>query len=359
MKTVDLEFPLPHELIAQVPAKRRDESRLLIYDRASGDITHTVFRGIPRFLPERCRLFRNNATVFKARLAGRRAGGGEVECLLLEPNGSEGTFSCLLRPGKRLEPGKSFTIGETIEAKVLGRDPEGVFTVKFFRGETQVDAMTLAAEHGSMPLPPYIRRQKGHDERLDSLDPERYQTVYAHPLQKVAAAAPTAGLHFTPELIDVLIQRGADFHDLTLSVGLGTFQPISSDTLEDHRMHEEFYTIPAKSVGFLRNPGNRPRVMVGTTSVRSCEDFMLKCPPERAGDWSARSRLFIKPPYDFQATDHLITNFHLPRSTLLCLVAAFLDPGGENGLDTLKRLYAEAVKERYRFFSYGDSMLIL
>lgn len=359
MKTDDLEFPLPAELIAQVPASRRDESRLLVYDRATGEITHTVFRGIARFLPDRSRLFRNNATVFKARLAGRRVGGGDVECLLLEPNGPEGAFSCLLRPGKRLAPGKTFTIGETIEAHVLDRDPEGVFTVKFFQGEEPVDAMTLAAQYGTMPLPPYIRRMQGHDDRLDNLDPERYQTVYANPRQKVAAAAPTAGLHFTPELIEALVQRGADFHDLTLSVGLGTFQPISSDTLEGHRMHEELYTIPSKTVELLRKPGNRPRVMVGTTSVRSCEDFMLKCPPERTGDWSARSRLFIKPPYDFKATDHLITNFHLPRSTLLCLVAAFLDPGGENGLDTLKRLYTEAVKERYRFFSYGDSMLIL
>ncbi len=358
MKTTDLEFPLPAELIAQEPAKRRDESRLFVYDRASGEITHTVFRGLSRFLPGHCRFFRNNAKVFKARLAGRRSGGGEVECLLLEP-AQDGAFRCLLRPGKKLDPGKTFTVGESVEARVLDKDAEGVFTVSFHENEEPVEALSIAARYGSMPLPPYIRRDKGHDERLDTLDPERYQTVYASPGQTVAAAAPTAGLHFTKELIEVMRQKGADFHDLTLHVGLGTFQPISVNSLDEHVMHEEFYSVPARTLAALRTPGGRPRVMVGTTSVRSSEDCLFHCPEGHAGDWSARSRLFIRPPYDFQATDHLITNFHLPRSTLLCLVAAFLDPGGETGLNTLKRLYAEAVAQRYRFFSYGDSMLII
>lgn len=358
MNTKDLEFPLPEDLIAQEPARQRDASRLLVFDRASGEVTHTVFSGLSRFLPAHSRLFRNNATVFKARLSGRRLGGGEVECLLLEP-AANGAFRCLLRPGKRLAPGKGFSITANVEAEVLDKDEEGVFTVSFKEEGQAADPLSIAARFGSMPLPPYIRRAKKHDERLESLDPERYQTVYANPKQNVAAAAPTAGLHFTKDLIEVMRQKGTDFHDLTLHVGLGTFQPISADSLELHVMHDEFYTIPESSLRALRKPGGRPRVMVGTTSVRSCEDFQQNAPESHRGKWSARSRLFIRPPYEFLATDHLITNFHLPRSTLLCLVAAFLDPGGNAGLATLKRLYAEAVAHRYRFFSYGDAMLIL
>lgn len=379
MLTSELDFHLPGELIAQEPAARRDESRLLVYDRTSGSVAHTVFRELPQFLPLPCRIFRNNATVFKARLRGQREGGGTVECLLLEPAATFGEFWCLLRPGKRLQPGKRFFLGrrekgearsedgeegmwneESIRCEVLDKNDEGGFRVGFYRGEDLVDPLDAAETFGEMPLPPYIERDQGKDSRLQNLDPARYQTVFADPTQRVAAAAPTAGLHFTPELLDELKAKGACFHDLTLHVGLGTFQPVSAENLEDHHIHEEFYSIPAATIEALRAKGPGPRVMIGTTSVRSTEDWVGKYLDHTPGQsWAARANLYIKPPYDYRMTDHLITNFHLPRSTLLCLVAAFIDPGGESGLDTLKALYAEAIERKYRFFSYGDAMLIL
>ncbi|WOO43241.1 tRNA preQ1(34) S-adenosylmethionine ribosyltransferase-isomerase QueA [Rubellicoccus peritrichatus] len=361
MKTAALDFHLPPELIAQEPAARRDESRLLVVDRSNGKIEHAVFKDLPNFLPQPCRLFRNNATVFKARLRGRRDGGGAVECLLLEPGVEPGLFWCLLRPGKRLQPGKSFTLGlGEATCQVVNKNDEGEYLVKFLENDEVVDPLDVAERFGEMPLPPYIERGSGEDHRLQDLDPTRYQTVYADPQNRVAAAAPTAGLHFTPELFKQLEIGGSRFYDLTLHVGLGTFQPVSVDDLNDHHIHEEFYSIPSETVAALKpDASGGPRVMVGTTSVRSAEDFAKKNKSYEGGTWSTRADLFIRPPFDFQVTDHLITNFHLPRSTLLCLVASFLDPKDETGLEQLKAIYAEAIEQRYRFFSYGDAMLIL
>lgn len=360
MLTAELDYPLPPELIAQEPTAQRDASRLLVYDRASGTVEHTVFRELPNFLPLPCRLFRNNATVFKARLRGRRAQGGAVECLLLSPAAQYGQFWCLLRPGKRLQPGKSFFLGggDAFQAKVTDKRGEGEFCVAFTQQGQPVDPLEVADALGEMPLPPYIERHQGTDSRLQVLDPERYQTVFADPTQRVAAAAPTAGLHFTPALIHSLTAAGAQFHDLTLHVGLGTFQPVSVERLEDHPMHQEFYSIPKETLAALNTDSGGPRVMIGTTSVRSAEDWARKGAPGQQ-NWAAEADLFIRPPDNFYVTDHLITNFHLPRSTLLCLVAAFLDPKGHTGLNRLKALYADAIARRYRFFSYGDAMLIL
>lgn len=360
MNTEELEFPLPEHLIAQTPAEARDQSRLLVYHRATGEVVHTVFRELPAFLPFPCRVFRNNATVFKARLRGRRVGGGAVECLLLEPGQEFGTFRCLLRPGKRLVPGKSFEVAGVFSAEVLSKTGEGRFEVIFRRDGVPCDPLEVAEVAGEMPLPPYIRREGGGDPRFREVDESRYQTVYADPARRVAAAAPTAGLHFTPELIAEMRERGASFHDLTLHVGLGTFQPVSVARLEEHRIHEEFYEVPGATQAALRAGG--PRVMVGTTSVRAAEDWFRRTGDGQAEvvkDFWARAAIFIRPPDHFGVTDHLITNFHLPRSTLLCLVGAFLEPGGDGGLEQLKALYAEAVAREYRFFSYGDAMLIL
>ncbi len=354
-----LDYDLPDELIAQTPAARRDESRLLVVNRARRDCTHAVFRQIGDFLPPRSLLLRNNARVLPARLRGRRAGGGQVECLLLTPAaGRDNAWWCLLRPGRKLREGSAFTLDGETQATVLEVDGEGRRLIEFTL-EQDESVTALANRLGEMPLPPYVRRGEG--EESGTVDRERYQTVYARPDRAVAAAAPTAGLHFTPELITALETGGHRFADVTLHVGPGTFQPIKTEWVKDHPIHREIYEIPAATRQIL-HAGGSPRVAVGTTSVRAVEDYLRHPDAERArsgDDFFGEAGLYLHPPATFAGTDVLITNFHLPRSTLLCLVAAFLDPGGETGLDWLKEIYAEAVERRYRFFSYGDAMLIL
>jgi S-adenosylmethionine:tRNA ribosyltransferase-isomerase len=360
LKTDLFDYPLPRHLIAQKPAERRDESRLLVVHRAERRIEHRQFRDMGEYLRAGDTLFRNNAAVIPARLHAHRPTGGRVECLLLRPDHVASEWWCLLRPLKKLPVGATFGVAGHFSAEVKVKTSEGVTLVAFDTREG--DILAVANRLGDMPLPPYIAPRHSAVER--ARDRERYQTVYADRAHQVAAAAPTAGLHFTPELLARLAEQGVRFADLTLHVGLGTFKPITTENIEDHAIHREVYEIPVATERVLFAPPGR-RIAVGTTSVRSIEDFLQAHPvpgalgSSKGGAHLAEASIFIYPPRDFRGVDALITNFHQPRSTLLCLVAAFLSPGRTDGVAWLKEIYAEAVAREYRFFSYGDAMLIL
>ena len=355
------DYHLPQDRIAQEPTLERDESRLMVVNRANKEVTHTQFSNIGYFLSANARYFRNNVAVLKARLHGQRPSGGQVECLLLQPADGPNCWWCLLKPGKKAAA-SGFSLKDHYEAEVLQIGENGHYRVcfKLFQDES---VTALSRRIGIVPLPPYIERA-AQDPR-SKLDDERYQTVYADYNKQVAVAAPTAGLHFSPSLIHQLESNGASFHDLTLQVGMGTFHPVQVDQIEDHPIHNEWYEIPKEVLRSLQSEDPGPRVAVGTTSVRSIEDAMRYSKDKANKDISnkepfrAEAKLFLYPPAQFQAVDHLITNFHLPKSTLLCLVAAFLDPNGTNGIEWLQKLYKEAVEKEYRFYSYGDAMLIL
>ncbi|MDR0536391.1 MAG: tRNA preQ1(34) S-adenosylmethionine ribosyltransferase-isomerase QueA [Puniceicoccales bacterium] len=382
MNTALFDYELPPELIADTPASRRDASRLMLVRRAARTVSHHHFHELPALLPARTVLFRNNARVLRARLAGERPGGGRVECLLLRPAGSPETWWCLLKPGKKAAAA-GFALPGPATATVLGQS-DGEYRVHFTlpAGET---VLTLSEKKGELPLPPYIeraRRERGTPP-CAQLDHERYQTLYADPRRTVAAAAPTAGLHFSEAVLSALGARGIPCHDLTLHVGLGTFQPMKTETVEEHTIHREFYEIPSTTLAAFDAAvaSNAPRLAVGTTTLRALEDHARKHEGGRQGvgaatgmeNADARTRppaaggnpvfdeagLFIHPPCTFLGADALLTNFHLPRSTLLCLVSAFLSPGTMDGIEWFKSLYAEAIARSYRFYSYGDAMLIL
>ena len=313
MKRSELEYQLPAELIAQHPAERRDESRLLVYERASREVRHRVFRELPEDLRGELVVV-NDTRVVPARIRLQRPGGGEAEVLLLEQLNGAGEWECLARPTKRLRPGQRLGPVELVEH--LG---EGRWRLRL-QGEPA----------GEAPLPPYIT------EPL--VDPERYQTVYAE--REGSAAAPTAGLHFTPELL-----AGLDVERVTLHVGLDTFRPVTVDDLDDHPIHTERYSVEPEASERIHAAD---RVLaVGTTTVRVLETLAA------GGPLSGRTDLFITPGFAFRRTDALVTNFHLPGSTLLALVMAFV------GVDETRRLYELAIEERYRFYSFGDAMLIL
>lgn len=355
MLTDLFDYHLPERLIAQTPAQRRDHSRLLVVHREERRIEHRQFREIGDYLRAGDTLFRNNAAVLPARLHARRPTGGAVECLLLRPAATAGEWWCLLRPGRKLPPGETFGVPDLFTATVREKAEDGTFRVAF-AGADGTDILAIAQRIGEMPLPPYIAARD--DDAMKALDRERYQTVYAAPEKPVAAAAPTAGLHFTPELLAQLGAAGVRCADVTLHVGLGTFRPIATERIEDHVIHREVYEVPAATQAALFAPTGR-RVVVGTTSLRTLEDFRRKHATPTGADVYDEAALFIYPPADFLAADALITNFHQPRSTLLCLVSAFLAPGSTDGIAWLKEIYAEAVARDYRFFSYGDAMLIL
>ena len=312
MKRAELEYSLPPELIAQHPAERRDDSRLLVFEKASGEVRHRVFRELPDELSGEL-VAVNDSRVVPARLRLERPGGGEAEVLLLEPRNGPGEWEGLARPSRRLKPGQKLGPVELLEHLGDGR------WRLWLDGEPD----------GEAPLPPYIT------EPLD--DPERYQTVYAEP--EGSAAAPTAGLHFTPELLAKL-----DVERVTLHVGLDTFRPITADDLADHEIHSERYQVAPEAWKRIR--AAKRVLAVGTTTVRVLESLA------RGAPLAGRTDLFITPGFEFRRTDALLTNFHLPGSTLLALVMAFA------GVEETHRLYELAIAERYRFYSFGDAMLV-
>jgi S-adenosylmethionine:tRNA ribosyltransferase-isomerase len=355
MRTADFNYALPEHLIAQRPAAQRDQSRLLVLDRATGQIAHRrTFRDLLGWLRPGDLLVLNNTRVIPARLRGRKQGsGGDIEVLLVEEN-SWNDWWALLRPGKRVRAGTNLVfglapLGATVSATVLEKNPEGHCRLRFSGLE---DIRGRLEELGEIPLPPYITRRPEGEDR------ERYQTVFAQ--REGSVAAPTAGLHFTTELLQTIRELGVTIQYVTLHVGLGTFAPVKASTTEDHMMHEEQFSLTAataESINAARSAGRRI-VAVGTTTVRVLESVAR----EQGGRLVARegrTRIFIYPPFRFQAVDGLLTNFHLPQSTLLMLVSAFAAPGEMRGRELILKAYAEAVREEYRFFSYGDAMLIV
>jgi len=338
----DLDYDLPEELIAQEPLAKRDASRLLLVDAARDEVSDHWFTELAGLLPPSLFVF-NDTRVFPARLLGNKATGGRVELLLLRKS-AEGTDRWLAmgRSSKGLRPGMEVSIAEgDLIARIVRLLDHGQVEVDL-RAEGDVDQWIERV--GQMPLPPYIRRPAG------SADRTRYQTVYAR--RSGAVAAPTAGLHFTQSTLSALEEAGHRMAYVTLHVGPGTFRPVQAATLNEHVMHEEAYEVPDATVAAigLARTEQRPIVAVGTTVVRTLESSVDAEGNPLAG--IGTTRLFIRPPHRFHLVDHLVTNFHLPRSTLLALVMAFA------GIDLTRRAYREAADRRYRFYSYGDAMLI-
>ncbi len=342
MKKSDFFYELPQNLIAQHPSERRDESALMVLSRETGELLHRHFYDLPAFLQPGDCLILNDTRVLPARLYGvRQATGAVVEFLLLREH-SAGCWECLAGPGKKAKPGDRFTFGQgQMTGEVAEVLPGGNRLVRFTHTGNFYEALDAI---GQMPLPPYIT------ERL--ADPERYQTIYAR--QPGSAAAPTAGLHFTDEVFEALRQKGVQTGRVTLHVGLGTFRPVKEEQIEDHHMHSEHYELPEETAGLInRTKAAGGRVIcVGTTSCRTVETVAAKGKGEIKAD-EGWTDIFIYPGYTFRCMDGLITNFHLPESTLLMLVAAFA------GYEPVMNAYRTAVKKGYRFFSFGDAMLIL
>ena len=341
-------FELPPELVAQHPAPERDAARLLVVDAQTGRREHRGVRDLPDLLPPGTLCVPNDVRVRHARLFLRRGGGGAGEALLLRAL-EGGTFEALVRPGARLKPGAAATVVDpgtgvalaTLE--VLETLPEGLRRVRV-AAEGALDWEGID-RIGRLPLPPYI------DHLADAADEHRYQTVFAA-REGEAVAAPTAGLHFTPGLIQALLARGSGWHPVRLHVGLGTFRPMTAERLEDHAMHQERFEVPEATARVLEpvfRGRTAPVLAVGTTALRTLEGAWDGATLAREG----ATRLFITPGHQVRTADHLLTNFHLPESTLFVLVSALL------GLEAAQAAYAEAIREHYRFFSYGDAMLIL
>lgn len=340
-RTSDYDFDLPPAQIAQSPAPRRDESRLMIVDRRSGSIAHRRFADIADLIPPGDTLVLNTTRVFRARLLGRRDSGAPAEILLLKPLG-DARWEAMVSPGGKLKPGRRVAIAEGFSATI---EEVTERRTRIVRLEASVDPMEAIERHGHVPLPPYIGRSDA------ASDVERYQTVYAR--EPGSVAAPTAGLHFTPELLERLGAQGVRRADVLLHVGAGTFKPVEAEDPAEHRMHEEWYAVSAEAAALV----NATRVAggkvwaVGTTSVRTLESAATPDGVLHAA--SGETRIFIRPPYQWKVVDRLVTNFHLPRSTLLMLVAAFA------GYELTMEAYRVAVAEGYRFYSYGDAMAIL
>lgn len=340
------DYVLPPELIAQTPLAQRDAARLLVARRGQPGWRHGHFNELAGLLPAGCVLVFNNTRVIPARLKGERRGGGPVEVLLVEERGP-GRWRAMVKHARRLKPGEALRLaGGQVTARCVERTPEGHWLLDFDGPETFRQRLEAV---GETPLPPYIRRRDATPEQ-QARDREAYQTVYAS--RPGAVAAPTAGLHFTPELLGELDARGFERVEITLHVGPGTFVPIQTDDFARHKMQAEAFEVPAQAARLLHEARaqGRPIVAVGTTCVRSLEAWARQgYPPACAGT----TDLFIYPPFEFRAVDGIITNFHLPRSTLLMLVCAF------HGAERVLAAYSEAVASGYRFFSFGDAMTIL
>jgi S-adenosylmethionine:tRNA ribosyltransferase-isomerase len=330
----DFDYGLPEELIAQRPLERREDSRMLVLYRTERRWEDRRFIEFPSFLRRGDCLVLNNSRVIPSRLYGQRAGeGGRVEILLLHPVSTDRRdWRALVRPGRKVRVGEVVEFGDTLKAKIMERGELGERTLRFVQGDVDRELEQI----GHIPLPPYIRRP---DEEADR---ERYQTVFAK--EKGSVAAPTAGLHFTPQVLDACRDAGAEIAYVTLHVGLGTFQPIHAEQLDGYRLHSERYEITAENEARIRAASRR--VAVGTTSVRTLETSVSR-------GHEGETDLFIQPGFNFALTGAMLTNFHLPRTSLLLLVSAFA------GTDSVLAAYRHAVEQRYRFYSYGDCMLIV
>lgn len=344
-KTAAYDYELPKELIAQDPAEPRDSSRLMVVHRKDGSTEDRIFRDITEYLNPGDLLVLNDTRVLPARVEGVKKSsaehGAHVEIFFLHPGGTPNEWTALVRPGRKLPEGAKVALDADTEVTVGARLEDGLRTLIFAK---DADPLAIIHKFGKTPLPHYITDTHA--------EPERYQTVYAKTEKENSVAAPTAGLHFTPELLQKLEDKGVPHVFVTLRVGLGTFRPVKAENIADHIMHEEFCEIPpetSEAINAAKEHGGRV-VAVGTTVVRTLESFAQRYGKIVPG--ALDTRLFINPGFEFRAIDALITNFHLPMSTLLMLVSAF------GGYDTMMNAYNEAVRKRYRFFSFGDSMFI-
>jgi len=331
MKTEYFDYNLPKELIAQRPSENRENARLMVLDRKSGKTGHYRFYDLPLFLTPGDVLVINNTKVLPARLIGKDKRQREV--FLIKHQADKRFWEAMIRPKRGLTEGNIITFKDnSLSAKIRNKTEAGTYIIEFSKEEGLFDK-------GYMPLPPYIKRDYNEQSPLHQMDRERYQTIYAeHP---GAIAAPTAGMHFTEELIAKIKAKGIIIAPVTLHVGLGTFRPVRAESVEEHKMLPEWFSIPDETSEYIKNA--KRVIAVGTTSVRSLED----------GRKEGYTNIFIYPPYKFKTVNGLITNFHLPKSTLIMLVSAFA------GRDFIIKAYEEAVRKRYRFYSYGDAMLIL
>lgn len=342
--TSAFDFDLPPDRIAQYPHDRRDESRLLVLDRATGRVAHRRFRDLLDLVPAGDALVLNETRVFPARLLGRRGGGGHAEVLLLHPvaGGGDGRWEALVRPGAKLRAGKRVHVADELDVEIEDVLPSGNRLVRLVTDLPEDEALE---RFGRIPLPPYVEREPTPE------DAERYQTVFAR--ERGSVAAPTAGLHFTRELLDALEAKGVLVVRIVLHVGIGTFRPVDVEDPAEHAMHAEHYRVSreaADTLNAVRRDGGAIWA-VGTTVTRTLETVADEDGTIHPG--AGETSLFIRPPYRFKAIDRLITNFHLPRSTLLMLVSAF------GGYDDVMRAYHIALAEGYRFFSYGDAMAVV
>lgn len=340
MKKSEFFYELPEELIAQTPLEQRDSSRLLVLNKSNGNIDHSNFYNICDYLNEGDLLVMNNSRVIPARIFGTRTDSGALVEFLLLKQVENNKWEALVKPGKKAKPGHRFDFSGIMQGEIEDIGLEGIRVIRF---ESEENIYTALDKIGQMPLPPYIK------EHLE--DKERYQTVYSDPVG--SAAAPTAGLHFTKELIDKLHAKGVKTAYVTLHVGLGTFRPVKEEEITDHIMHSEHFELPEETIKLIKETkaAGKRVIAVGTTTTRTLESVardkgeLIPCE-----GWTD---IFIYPPYEFKVLDGLITNFHLPESTLVMLVSAFA------GYDHTMNAYNEAVKEKYRFFSFGDSMFIM
>lgn len=350
MLVSEFDYDLPEELIAQMPADKRENSKMLVLNRQNRSVEHKHFYDIVDYLDDNTLLVLNDTKVLPARLYGTKDTGAKIEVFLLEQqeNSSEKCiWSCLIRPSKRIKPETIIKISDELSVKAVKRlEDDGEWLVEMiFKG----DLFDILHKVGNIPLPPYIERKLQSDE-LKNFDKERYQTVYAK--DEGSVAAPTAGLHFTEEILEKLKAKGVEIAYVTLNVGLGTFRPVKCENILEHKMHSETFCISQETADIINRAKAQGKklVAVGTTTVRTLETAFKQFGEIKA--CHSASELFIYPPYEFKVVDNLITNFHLPKSTLLMLVSALA------GKDFIFEAYKEAVQNRYRFFSYGDCMYI-
>ena len=346
MNISEFDYELPENLIAQMPADKRQNSKMLVLDKQNKTIEHKHFFDIVDYIEPNSILVLNNTKVLPARLYGTKDTGAKIEVFLLE-NKENKNWSCLIKPSKRVKPDTVITISDELQVRPIKRlEDDGEWLVELiYNGEL----MEILHKVGNIPLPPYIER-KLKTEEIKQFDMERYQTVYAK--DEGSVAAPTAGLHFTQEILQKLKNKGVEVAYVTLNVGLGTFRPVKCDNVLDHKMHSETYEITQEAAYLINNAKAKGKklVAVGTTTVRTLETAYQKLGCIKA--CHDHSELFIYPPYEFKVVDELLTNFHLPKSTLLMLVSALA------GKEFVFKAYNEAISNKYRFFSYGDCMLI-